>query len=57
MQANQRLVSVLQRTQQPLFWRQVDGGHDALCWRGGLTDGLAALWADTPAPARFSRQE
>ncbi|MFY7413026.1 hypothetical protein, partial [Enterobacter cloacae complex sp. IR5379] len=25
-------------------WRQVDGGHDALCWRGGLTQGLMTLW-------------
>ncbi|EOV8145400.1 enterochelin esterase [Cronobacter dublinensis] len=53
LQASQRLVSLLQQTQQPLFWRQVDGGHDALCWRGGLTDGLAALWGGLHAPARF----
>ncbi|ELY6343358.1 MULTISPECIES: enterochelin esterase [Cronobacter] len=53
LQANQRLVSLLQQTQQPLFWRQVDGGHDALCWRGGLTEGLAALWGSPHAPARF----
>jgi enterochelin esterase family protein len=31
-------------TQQTVFWRQVDGGHDALCWRGGLTQGLMTLW-------------
>lgn len=43
-QANQALLHQLQQTQQPLFWRQVDGGHDALCWRGGLTAGLIALW-------------
>ena len=30
--------------QQPVIWRQVDGGHDALCWRGGLTQGLMTLW-------------
>lgn len=42
--ANQALLQQLQQTQQPLFWRQVDGGHDALCWRGGLTAGLIALW-------------
>ncbi|WP_312624560.1 enterochelin esterase [Scandinavium sp.] len=42
--ANQALFQQLQRTQQPVFWRQVDGGHDALCWRGGLTAGLIALW-------------
>ena len=42
--ANQALLTQLQRMQQPVFWRQVDGGHDALCWRGGLTAGLMALW-------------
>lgn len=42
--ANQALLSLLQRIQQPVFWRQVDGGHDALCWRGGLTSGLITLW-------------
>ncbi|QNK10080.1 enterochelin esterase family protein [Raoultella sp. BIGb0399] len=42
--ANQALLSQLQHTQQTIFWRQVDGGHDALCWRGGLTAGLIQLW-------------
>lgn len=41
---NQRLYPLLQQTQQAVFYRQVDGGHDALCWRGGLIDGLAWLW-------------
>ncbi len=41
---NQTLLSLLQQTQQRVFWRQVDGGHDALCWRGGLTAGLITLW-------------
>lgn len=43
-QVNQNLYPLLQQTQQALFWRQVDGGHDALCWRGGLLDGLTWLW-------------
>ncbi|WP_230479559.1 enterochelin esterase [Izhakiella capsodis] len=43
-QANQLLLAQLQRLQQPVFWREVDGGHDALCWRGGLTAGLMQLW-------------
>lgn len=43
-EANQALLQQLDRHQQPVFWRQVDGGHDALCWRGGLTAGLIALW-------------
>lgn len=43
-QTTQALLQQLQQTQQPVFWRQVDGGHDALCWRGGLTAGLIQLW-------------
>lgn len=27
-----------------LSWCPFEGGHDALCWRGGLTSGLIALW-------------
>jgi len=42
--ANQTLLNLLQDTPQTLLWREVDGGHDALCWRGGLTSGLIALW-------------
>ncbi|GJL46717.1 TPA: enterochelin esterase [Citrobacter farmeri] len=42
--ANQALYTQLQTTQQSVFWRQVDGGHDALCWRGGLMQGLIDLW-------------
>ena len=48
--ANTQLYSLLQQTQQPVFWRQVDGGHDALCWRGGLTEGLITLWSLLTAP-------
>ncbi|MED9401561.1 enterochelin esterase [Escherichia marmotae] len=44
MRANQALYAQLQTTQQSIFWRQVDGGHDALCWRGGLMQGLIDLW-------------
>ena len=40
--ANQAIYAEL-RAQQ-VYWRQVDGGHDALCWRGGLTQGLMTLW-------------
>ena len=43
LRANQAILAELY-TQQPVFWRQVDGGHDALCWRGGLTQGLITLW-------------
>lgn len=43
LRANQAIYAEL-HAQQPVFWRQVDGGHDALCWRGGLTQGLMTLW-------------
>lgn len=43
-QVNQRIYPLLQQTQRAVFYRQVDGGHDALCWRGGLINGLAWLW-------------
>lgn len=41
--ANQAIYDEL-HTPQQVYWRQVDGGHDALCWRGGLTQGLMTLW-------------
>lgn len=44
--ANTALCSLLQQAQPPVIWREVDGGHDALCWRGGLTEGLIALWGN-----------
>jgi len=44
MRANQAIYAELHHIQQPVIWRQVDGGHDALCWRGGLTQGLMTLW-------------
>ena len=42
--ANQVLLAQLQQMQHRVFWRPVDGGHDPLCWRGGLTAGLIQLW-------------
>ena len=44
---NQALYAQLQHPQHRVFWRQVDGGHDALCWRGGLTQGLMTSLAAT----------
>lgn len=40
---NQRLYPLLAQAKQRRWW-EVEGGHDALCWRGGLTAGLIALW-------------
>lgn len=42
--ANQALYAQLPCVPQSIFWRQVEGGHDALCWRGGLMQGLMTLW-------------
>lgn len=44
MRANQALYAQLYPIKESIFWRQVDGGHDALCWRGGLMQGLIDLW-------------
>ncbi|WP_413725852.1 enterochelin esterase [Sodalis sp. RH16] len=43
-QANERLLALLRPSRHRLRFRRVDGGHDALCWRGGLLDGLESLW-------------
>jgi len=42
--ANQALLALLQKKPLSVCWRPVAGGHDALCWRGGLTAGLITLW-------------
>ncbi|MCC3705381.1 enterochelin esterase [Rouxiella badensis] len=45
-QVNDSLVNILQDSNHSVHYRIVEGGHDALCWRGGLVDGLQALWAE-----------
>lgn len=42
---NGELLTLLQPTPHQVHYRAVAGGHDALCWRGGLMDGLAMLWS------------
>lgn len=44
LQANQRLYPLLQKARLTTHYHLFDGGHDALCWRGGLIDGLTTLW-------------
>lgn len=44
--ANDRMVQALRDAGLGPQYRVVNGGHDALCWRHGLLDGLQALWAD-----------
>ncbi|WP_287812825.1 enterochelin esterase [Pseudomonas sp.] len=44
--ANDHMVQALRAAGHHPRYRVVNGGHDALCWRQGLLDGLCALWAD-----------
>ena len=44
LQANQQLEQKLTAAGYQVNYLPVEGGHDALCWRGGLLDGLQALW-------------
>lgn len=42
--ANQQLQQDLVTAGHQVIFHPVDGGHDALCWRGGLLNGLKAMW-------------
>jgi len=52
-QVNDRAVEALRFAGHQVNYRVVDGGHDALCWRGGLLDGLTALWGGLIADTRY----
>lgn len=45
LQSNRTLLPLLQASGHQVHYSEFEGGHDALCWRGGLTAGLQALWA------------
>ena len=45
LEAHQRLIPLLHPSGHAVTYHQVDGGHDALCWRGGLINGLITLWS------------
>lgn len=45
LQANQQLQQQLNAAGYQVNYLPVEGGHDALCWRGGLLSGLQALWS------------
>ncbi|MDL4912736.1 MAG: enterochelin esterase [Enterobacterales bacterium endosymbiont of Blomia tropicalis] len=42
--ANQQLQKDLISAGHQVNYHPVEGGHDALCWRGGLLNGLKAMW-------------
>jgi len=42
---NGELRDLLWASPHQVHYRAVAGGHDALCWRGGLMDGLEMLWS------------
>lgn len=44
LEATRALVPRLREQGHVLDYREIDGGHDALWWRGGLLDGLVQLW-------------
>lgn len=43
---NQQMRHALSAAGHRLYWREYAGGHDTLCWRGGLIDGLCWLLND-----------
>ncbi|CAK9884376.1 MAG: Enterochelin esterase [Candidatus Erwinia impunctatus] len=40
---NQQMRKALDEQGHDLSWRAYSGGHDIVCWRGGLLDGVRAL--------------
>ncbi|WP_323372714.1 enterochelin esterase [Winslowiella arboricola] len=44
---NQQMLSALTAASLQVAYREYIGGHDPLCWRGGLIDGVQALLKDT----------
>ncbi|SLM62265.1 MULTISPECIES: enterochelin esterase [Dickeya] len=50
---NQQMRQALSAAGHRLHWREYAGGHDTLCWRGGLIDGLSWLLND---PAILSHE-
>ena len=47
LDSNRQLYPLLVDAGLDVRFREIDGGHDALCWRGGITNGLKWLWSDS----------
>ncbi|MFU2315859.1 enterochelin esterase [Rahnella sp. PCH160] len=47
-EVNNQMEALLKPTPNQVRYRVLEGGHDALWWRGGLLDGLCSLWDETP---------
>lgn len=45
LKVNDGLSQQLSAAGHQVAYHHIDGGHDALCWRGGLTEGLRQLWS------------
>jgi enterochelin esterase family protein len=43
---------VLVQHRYDVTYREYEGGHDLVCWRGGLADGLAVLLTSAPPESR-----
>lgn len=50
-QANSTMHDVLRQQEIPVTLKFIEGGHDALCWRGGLLNGLQAILNNHSEPA------
>jgi len=46
---NQQMLQALSATGHRIIQREFIGGHDSLCWRGGLLDGLQLLLSEDRA--------
>lgn len=46
-QVNEHMAELLSQRGHHVHYRTVEGGHDALCWRGGLLDGLQTHWMNS----------